>query len=409
MLRALAVLALLVPVALSQTQTITYSYGGLPLPIFPDDWNTISIASIDVPRNIQVSKVTVSVQVQFSGVGDLNLFLWSPIGTRTKLLERNCGSLVNIDTTFDDGATTRYADFCPATAGQGPFRGNEPLGNSNGQSSFGRWRLGVENNGSGRTGTLTGWSITITGTTLGPPVIGPNTVVSLASLVNGSVAPGDTVAIFGVNLGSTDGIRADATKPLPTSLGSTSVTFDGVQVPMFYASDRFVVVQAPFGLTVGTMTQIVVTASTGSTLAVPLTVVDAKPAVITYETNGHGQAKALNSDGSLNGSPAEDASRKPAKAGDFISIYATGLGIVSPALTAGTPPPTDTLSTTVNTVTANIGGEPATVLWAGAAPTQTGAYQLNVVIPPGTPSGVARLVLTSAGNSSQPEVRIQIQ
>jgi uncharacterized protein (TIGR03437 family) len=400
----------LAPLAFAQTQTFTYTYSGLPLPIYPDDWNVIAIGSIDVNRSIVISKVTVSVQVQFNGVGDLNLYFYSPIGTRTKLLERNCGSLQNIDTTFDDGAQTKFSDFCPAQAGQGPFRGNEPLANSNGQNAFGRWRLAVENNGSGNTGTLTGYSITITGSAAGgAPVIGPRTIVSLSSLLNGSVAPGDYVAILGAGLGPTPNIRADATKQLPTTLGASSATFDGTSAPMFFASNNLLAVHAPFTLTPGATTQIQVVNTSGTSTAVPLTVVAAKPGVLTYESEGRGQARAINQDGTLNGDPSLITTEKPAPAGSVIAVYATGLGAVNPPIVAGTPPPVDVLSTTVSTVTANIGGQDATVQWAGAAPLQTGVYQVNIIVPPTARSGANRLVLTAAGNSSQPDVTIQVQ
>ena len=151
-------LLVFVPLAFTQSQTFTYTYTGLPLQIYPNDWNTIAVTSMFVGRSIQISKVTASVQVQFSGVGDLNVFMWSPNGTRTKLLERNCGSLVNIDTTFDDGAASKFADACPA-AGAGSFRGNEPLGNWNNQNAFGYWRIAVENNGSGRSDLVTGFRL----------------------------------------------------------------------------------------------------------------------------------------------------------------------------------------------------------------------------------------------------------
>src|SRR5512142_2339754 len=120
MRKLLPALMMFASLALCQTQTFTYTYSGLPLPIFPDDWNTSSIASILVPKSISVTKVTASVQVQYSGVGDLNLFLWSPSGTRTKLLERNCGGLQNIDTSFDDSASAMYHDVCPTEPGRGP-------------------------------------------------------------------------------------------------------------------------------------------------------------------------------------------------------------------------------------------------------------------------------------------------
>jgi uncharacterized protein (TIGR03437 family) len=295
-------------------------------------------------------------------------------------------------------------------AGRGPFRGNEPLANSNGQNAFGTWRLAIENNGSPNTGTLTGFSITITGTAAGAgPAIAPSTVVSLSSFQSGSVAPGDYVAILGANLGPTSDVRADATQPLPTTLGQTSVTFDDVAVPLFYVSNNFAAVQAPFSLHKGTTTQIKVVTPSGSSTAVPLTVVAAKPGVLTYESEGHGQAKAMNQDGSPNGNGSQFATQKPASPRSWISVYATGLGAVYPAIAAGTPAPVDPLSTTVSQVTATIGGQHATVLWAGAAPTQTGVYLVKILVPATARSGAARLVLTSAGNSSQSDVTIQIE
>jgi subtilisin-like proprotein convertase family protein len=124
MRKSLLALVALAPLAFAQTQTYTYSYQGLSLPIYPDDWDSAAVATILVPRSISITNVTATVQVQFSGVGDLNVYLWSPEGTRSKLLERNCGGLQNIDTTFDDSAPSRYSEFCPVEAGRGPFRGN---------------------------------------------------------------------------------------------------------------------------------------------------------------------------------------------------------------------------------------------------------------------------------------------
>ena len=409
MRKLIVTLLAFVPLAFAQSQTFTYTYSGLPLPVYPDDWNTVGVIRIFVGRSIQISKVTASVQVQFSGVGDLNVFMWSPAGTRTKLLERNCGSLVNIDTTFDDSASSKYADFCPVEAGRGPFRGNEPLANWNNQNAFGYWRLGVENNGSSRTGLVTGFSITITGTALGPPAIGPNTIVSTSSFLTGLVAPGDQISVFGVNLGPTTGVRADATSALPITLSGTTVTFDGVAAPIYYVSDRVVAVQAPTSLTTGALTRIQVVNSSGSSLAIPLFVSTANPGVFTYEAGGGGQAKAINEDGSPNGDGSILGSDKPAPPGSVISVYATGLGAVTPAVAAGTPAPSDTLSTTVSPVTANIAGRAATVNWAGLAPGMTGVYQVNIIVPPSAPSGAARLALYEDGIGSQTGVTIQVK
>jgi uncharacterized protein (TIGR03437 family) len=396
------------PLLFGQAQTFTYTYSGLPVPIYPDDWDSVGVATIFVPRSILITKLTASVQVQYSGVGDLNVFMWSAAGTRIRLLERNCGGLQNVDTTFDDAAGSRYSETCPTEAGRGPFRGNEPLANANGQLAFGYWRIGVENNGSDdRTGTLTAFSITISGTPVGAPAIGPNTIVSTSSFQNGSVAPGDQVSIFGVNLGPFAGVRAEDGKPLPTSLGATTVTFDGVAAPVFYVSDKFVAVQAP-ALTAGSTTRVQVTSSTGASSAVPLAVVPVKPGILTTESSGKGPAKAINQDGSVNGDGSANNSRGAAP-GSVIALYATGLGAVNPSIPPGNPAPASPLSMVTTQVSAAIGGRAAQVTYAGAAPGLIGTYQVNVLVPVALPTGAARVVLSQDGNSSQDEVTVQIR
>ena len=93
-----------------------------------------------------------------------------------------------------------------------------------------------------------------------------------------------------------------------------------------------------------------------------------------------------------------DASH-PAAAGDVLVIYCTGLGEVSPALTAGMPAPLDHLSQTVNPVTVTIGGVPAPVAFAGLTPGFAGLYQVNAVVPKGVASGSA--VVVALGEAGQ--------
>ena len=396
-----------VPLAFAQTQTYTYTYSGLPLPVYPDDWDTVAVASVVVPRSITISKVTVAVQVQFNNVTDLNVYLFSPKGTRTKLLERNCSGLVNIDTTFDDSAQSKYADFCPAEAGRGPFRGNEPLANSNNENAYGYWKLAVENNGSGFTGYLNSFSITITGTPFGPPVMAPSTIVSTTSYKSGGVAPGETLAIFGANLGPVGGVLAPPNANLPTSLGATSVTFDGVAVPVYFASDRGAIVHAPTTLAAGATTSITVTSSFGTSTAVALPIAPARPGIYAHES-GKGQARAINQDGTANGDGSITGTG-PAAVGTVLQIWASGLGPVDPPIPTGTIAPTSPLSRATLAVTATIGGRSARVTYAGAAPGLVGTYQVNVLVPIGVPSGANRLVLYAGDNSSQDEVTVQIK
>ena len=156
----------LTPVSWAQTQTVSASYNGLPLPIANDGADIISVANIVVPYALKVTNLTVRLQIAYPNVADLEVFLFSPFGTRVILLDNNCSNLVNVDTTFDDAAPQNYRDFCPTEAGRGPFKANEPLSNVYADSSsFGTWRISIENNSSdSRSGWLNGATLNLTGT-----------------------------------------------------------------------------------------------------------------------------------------------------------------------------------------------------------------------------------------------------
>ena len=77
----------------------------------------------------------------------------------------------------------------------------------------------------------------------------------------------------------------------------------------------------------------------------------------------------------------------PAKAGEAIQIYCSGLGTVTPTVTTGAAASGTTLSNTDNAVGVYIDGVNAKVLFAGLAPGFGGLYQINVTIPAGLTSG----------------------
>ena len=386
--------------AYAQEETVTYSYNGNPLPIFADSADIISVANIFVPRALRISKVTAKVQVEFDGVGDLNVFLYSAALTRTRLLERNCGSLRNIDTTFDDAATNRFSSACPA-AGAGPFQGNEPLANSRDQSSLGVWSLGVENNGSQKIGWLLGFSVTITGTRIATPTITRETVVNNASFrFGGTVAPGEMVSIYGVALGPAAGVAATGGN-FPTSLGGTTVLVNGAPAPIAYASYFRVDVQLPFSLS-GTAS-IQVNAANQSSPTVTVDVYNARPGLYTNDAAGTGSIKAVNQDGTLN------SKSRPAAKGSIITVYASGLGITTPPVAAGQVTPSNPLSSTAQTVAASIGGVPCMVTFAGLAPGLVGIYQLNIMVEPSVASGTRELTIAVGGVSSQESAFIEVQ
>ncbi len=407
--KPLFAIILLACTALAQeATTVTYSYGGLPLPIFSDAANIITLANVVVPQAIRMSKVTARVQISYPNTGDLKVYLFSPSGTRTILLSHDCG-IANVDTTFDDAAPSSWKDFCPVEAGRGPFRADEPLSNFNSDdSSFGTWRLSVENDTSdSRTGWITAFSLTISGTTQFNPTTRAEIMVNTASAGGaGTIAPGELVSILGVGLGPLPGVSAPR-GALPTSLGGVSVTFDGVAVPIAYASSFRLDVQAPFNLVPGNTVSIQITNSTsGSALtstpaSVPVT--DVVPGTYTNGLGGSGAATAANPDGTTNGL------LNPAAKGGFIVVYASGLGAVSPPLAAGALPPVTPLSNVTGTVAAYIGGVSAPVLYAGTAPGFPGLYQVNLTVPSGAASGSQELLIYVNGKSTQEGASVYIK
>jgi uncharacterized protein (TIGR03437 family) len=384
--------------------TVTHSYNGFPVFIATDDADLISIAGIAVPEAIKMTKVTAKVQIQYPEVGDLNIYLYSPDGTRVKLLERNCGALANVDTTFDETAADKYTTFCPAEAGRGPFKANEPLTNFNSaDSSIGIWRLAVENNGSdSRTGWIKDYTLSITGTSQATPSFRSATVLNTASVRPGAIAPGQRFSILGLALGPATGVTAPA-GALPTTLSGVSVSINGTDVPLSYVSNYRVDAVAPFGIpTTGTV-NVQVKNNAMTSAMVPVTAQPTFPGIYTFEQLGIGQVKAANQDGKANSKLA------PARVGEVVAFYASGLGAVVPASPAGQVGPTSPLSVVSQPVAASIGGVPAVVAFAGLAPGLAGIYQVNVIVPAGVPAGTRELVISNGGNASQGQATIEVQ
>jgi adhesin/invasin len=211
------------------------------------------------------------------------------------------------------------------------------------------------------------------------------------------------ITIFGVALGPQQGAAADPAH-LPTSLAGTTVTFDGTPVPILYASYYQINVQVPFSLTPGATTQVKVQSTGGATGNVAMDVLSSAVGLFTAQSNGAGQVLAVNVDGTVNSASA------PAAAGSYISLYATGLGAVTPPVNTGTPAPSSPLSTVNGTIAVVVGGLSAPVTFAGLAPGFTGLYQINIQLPSTLASGRRRVFIVAPnGYASQSGAFIQVR
>jgi len=232
------------------------------------------------------------------------------------------------------------------------------------------------------------------------------TAGSAASYDSTAISPGELIAIFGANLGPANGtgLQLDAFGNVSTLLSGTQVQFNGIPAPMIYAGAGQVNAIVPFEIS-GSTAQIQVLYSGQPSAAFLVNVLPATPGIFTADNSGTGQAVAANQDYTLNGS------QNPAAAGSMVILYATGGGLNSPAVPDGSVIAAGQLPRPVLPVTAQIGGQPATVLYAGGAPGMAaGVMQLNLQVPNGVAAGPAvPVILTVGGQSSQPSVTIAVR
>lgn len=87
---------------------------------------------------------------------------------------------------------------------------------------------------------------------------------------------------------------------------------------------------------------------------------------------------------------------KPARRGEILSLFATGLGPTRPGVELGTPFTRDPLQTVNSPVEVTVNGSPADVVAATGYPDSMDGYQVNFRIPPDATIGQAKIQLTVA-------------
>jgi uncharacterized protein (TIGR03437 family) len=245
--------------------------------------------------------------------------------------------------------------------------------------------------------------VVVTGTGVTAPAI--SAVANAASWATGPVAPGEIVIIAGNFLADSALIGAQTSAGfVAASLGATTVLFDDVPAPLLYTMANQLSAIVPYEVSGQAQTSIQVeyqgVRSTPFTVAVAPTA----PGIFTLNESGSGQGAIVNQDGSING-PGN-----PAAGGDVVSIYGTGEGQTTPLGTDGIIVTAADLRQPVQTVTVSIGGQNATVLYAGSAGDEVaGLLQIDARVPLGITPSTATPVTITIGGSSQPGVTMAVQ
>ena len=204
-------------------------------------------------------------------------------------------------------------------------------------------------------------------------VRGTNAAPTIAAAVNaasfrpGPLAPGEIISIFGT------GFSQD-----PSAI---KVYFDDAPAPLLYAGTSQINAIVPYAVSGKMSTSLHIEVSGVRSDAQTLTVAPAAPGIFVV----------LNQDYSIN------SAANPAAPNSVVILYATGEGQTDPAgvdgkiATAIWPKP-------ILSVTLAIGGNPAKVLYAGAAPYLiAGAMQINARLPAASPSGTPLAVRLNVG------------
>jgi uncharacterized protein (TIGR03437 family) len=170
---------------------------------------------------------------------------------------------------------------------------------------------------------------------LGPLVPTVTAVVNGASFVGGGVVPGEIATAFGTNLTSGPGINLTSSLPLPTMFLNDAVIINNQPVALFavdnVSGQQQINFQVPWEAASGPNATVAVenNGTTGASISVP--VLAAQPGIFNYSAGGNTFGAILHANFQL-----ADTGH-PARAGETVLIYCTGLGAVSSPPEDGAP------------------------------------------------------------------------
>ncbi|HLK49831.1 MAG TPA: hypothetical protein VKT49_16930 [Bryobacteraceae bacterium] len=209
------------------------------------------------------------------------------------------------------------------------------------------------------------------------PAYSADSIVNGANFAAGPLAPNSIASLFGTDLAWwEESLTSENTAAgsLPTTLADVRLYVANYVAPLFYVGPRQINFLIPGNLRTGPVT--VRVARQGVTgPEVTITLVDAVP---NFFRAGDGYVVAQHTDYSLI-TPAH-----PARAGEVIVVYATGLGMTHPNPAPGEIPRYPGLMAHLDTLRVTVGGViiPAgQILYAGLTPGWAGLYQINLQLP----------------------------
>jgi uncharacterized protein (TIGR03437 family) len=217
----------------------------------------------------------------------------------------------------------------------------------------------------------------------GAPTYTAAGIANTAASVTGLYAPNTLITIYGDNLSNVTRAISAADMSggmLPTSLIGTGVRVfvNQIAADIYYVSPGQVNLLIPTILIAGPAT-VQLEANGHAGPAVVITLGDAAPGFFQFDTT---TVLATHGDYSL---VTTDA---PASAGEEIALYATGLGPTIPAAIPNQVPQGAAVLASRNSFQVMLNGvavDSRNIVYAGVVPGYAGLFQINLVVPVGTP------------------------
>jgi uncharacterized protein (TIGR03437 family) len=219
-------------------------------------------------------------------------------------------------------------------------------------------------------------------------VIPPGPVITASSFVNaadqkvGSISPCSLATVIGPGIAPNiqGTVVGTSFGPGPYSLASGSISFNGNDAaPIFSATNaagqQSMTFQVPCDLTPSAALPVTVTVG-GGTAQVNVPVLAASPGVFgALGGDGIQRATMVRADGSF------VSLTNPARRGESVTAFVTGLGATSPQPATDQLPPRGTNSTVIGTVIPGIAGGGTTLNFAQLTPDLVGVFEVSFVIP----------------------------
>lgn len=231
------------------------------------------------------------------------------------------------------------------------------------------------------------------------PLIYNRSILNAASfmpnrLPGGAVARGSIFSLFGANLGPVKGVQV-STFPLGTSLANVSVsvaqgTTSTSAIPLYVSASQINAIM-PSNTPIGAVS---VRVTYNGAKSNPMTVVVAQTAPGIFSARGTGFGPGIFFNFVSQGNQPINSPTVPAKPGQAITLYGTGLG----------PVPSDTVAPTPGNLPDRaevfVGGVSAGVQYSGRAPCCSGLDQVVFNVPGNAPLGCwVPVAVRSAGTT----------